>query len=192
MAGAVLVACAGVWIGGVFTFVASIPAQAPGSDVKTDAIVVLTGGSGRLDAGLTLLSSESAKKLFVSGVYRGVDVRKLLEISRRDPEGLSCCIALGYAADSTSGNAEETARWLTSEGYKSIRLVTASYHMPRGLLEFKHAMPGMKILPHPVFPPRFKRDEWWRWPGTASLILAEFHKYIGAALGHAIDKMTQD
>lgn len=192
MAGAVLVVCAGVWIGGIFTFVAMIPAQVPGSDVKTDAIVVLTGGSGRLDAGLTLLSSESAKKLFVSGVYRGVDVRKLLEISRRDPEELSCCITLGYAADSTSGNAEETAWWLTSEGYKSIRLVTASYHMPRGLLEFKHAMPGMKILPHPVFPPRFKRDKWWRWPGTASLILAEFHKYIGAALGHAIDKMTQD
>jgi len=186
----VLVIFAGIWLGGVFAFVALIPRTGPAADTNTDAIVVLTGGSGRLDAGLTLLSATRAKKLFVSGVYRGVDVQRLLEISRRDPEGLACCIVLGYAAGSTSGNADETARWLALENYSSVRLVTASYHMPRSLLEFRHAMPELKIVPHPVFPPRFKREAWWRWPGTARLIFAEFHKYIGASVAHTIDKLT--
>lgn len=180
----------GVWMGGILAFVAMIPLAKSGVDTKTDAIVVLTGGSGRLNAGLTLLSAARAKKLFVSGVYRGVDVQTLLDISRRDPEGLACCIVLGYAAGSTAGNADETAQWLAAEKYASVRLVTASYHMPRSLLEFRHAMPGMTIVPHPVFPPRFKRQQWWRWPGTARLILAEFHKYIGAGMVHAIDKLT--
>ena len=185
-----IVIAIGIWLGGILAFVALIPLAKPGVDTKTDAIVVLTGGSGRLNAGLTLLSSARAKKLFVSGVYRGVDVQTLLDISRRDPEGLTCCIVLGYAAGSTAGNADETAKWLAAEKYASVRLVTASYHMPRSLLEFRHAMPGMTIIPHPVFPPRFKRRQWWRWPGTARLILAEFHKYIGAGMAHAIDKLT--
>jgi len=116
-AGTVIVIAIGVWLGGIFAFVALIPLAKPGVDTKTDAIVVLTGGSGRLNAGLTLLSSARAKKLFVSGVYRGVDVQTLLEISRRDPEGLACCIVLGYAAGSTAGNADETAAWLAAEKY---------------------------------------------------------------------------
>ena len=192
MAATVIVVTIGVWLGGIFAFVALIPLTKLNVDTKTDAIVVLTGGSGRLKAGLTLLSSARAEKLLVSGVYRGVDVQTLLDISRHDPEGLACCIVLGYAAGSTAGNADETAAWLAAENYKSVRLVTASYHMPRSLLEFRHAMPGMTIIPHPVFPPRFKRQQWWRWPGTARLILAEFHKYIGAGMVHAIDKLTPD
>ena len=189
-AGTVIVIVVGVWLGGIFAFVGLIPLAQPIIDTKTDAIVVLPGGSGRLNMGLALLSSMRAKKLFVSGVYQGVDVRELLEISRRDPEELSCCIVLGYAAGSTAGNANETAEWLASENFASLRLVTANYHMPRSLLEFRHAMPDMTIIPHPVFPPRFKRQQWWRWPGTARLIFAEFHKYVGAGMAHAIDKLT--
>ncbi len=48
--------------------------------------------------------------------------------------------------------------------------------------EFRRAMPEIAILPHPVFPERFKQGEWWRWPGTASLVVAEYHKYL---LAHA-------
>jgi hypothetical protein len=34
-----------------------------------------------------------------------------------------------------------------------------------------------------VFPPNFKGEEWWRWPGTASLILIEYSKYLVALPG---------
>ena len=79
---------------------------------RSDAIVVLTGGSERLQEGIRLLADGKAQKLLVSGVYRGVDVRALLRLSQDAPEELTCCIAIGYEADDTRGNASETAAWI--------------------------------------------------------------------------------
>jgi len=177
------------WGIGFLAFVSAIPETIDDPQGETDAIVVLTGGTGRLEEGITLLSEKRAKKLFVSGVYQGVDVQQLLDISRNAPEELTCCIALGYAANSTLGNATETAEWLADERFKSIRLVTANYHMPRSLAEFRHAMPNVRIVPHAVFPPQFKRDEWWQWPGTAQLILIEYLKYLAATIRHGAEFM---
>src|SRR3546814_1991195 len=121
-------------------------------DRRTDAIIVLTGGSERLPTGLDLLSRDRADKLFVSGVYAGVEVAELLRLSRQSPQELACCIVLGYAANDTRGNAVETAAWVHAEGYKSLRLVTSNYHMARSLLEFRRLMPEIEIVPHPVRP----------------------------------------
>lgn len=175
---AVFAALAAVWLGGMVWFANAIPDEAETDDRVTDAIVVLTGGSDRLAEGLKLLASGLARKLFVSGVYRGVEVRELLHLARREPSEIECCVVLGYSADNTKGNARETAIWLEREGFHSLRLVTASYHMPRSLLEFRRAMPAAEIVPHPVFPDRFKQSEWWRWPGTAALIAREYNKYL--------------
>jgi uncharacterized SAM-binding protein YcdF (DUF218 family) len=184
--GAVLVSA---WVVGLFAFANSIPRKPQRSREKTDAIVVLTGGSLRLEKGLSLLSQKMGKKLFVSGVHRGVDVQQLIDRSRRSPEMIDCCIVLGYTADHTAGNATETAAWMRKEGYKSLRLVTASYHMPRSLIEFHYAMPHIRIIPHPVFPANVKVDEWWRWPGTAVLIVSEYNKYLVAATLHGLETM---
>lgn len=173
-------------IGGVFVslldFIEQIPAQKTSNNTKTDAIVVLTGGSNRLEEGLSLLSQRRAKKLFISGVYRGVEVRRLLNLFQVNPEELICCITLGYTAGSTMGNAAETKAWVSSEGHKTLRLVTASYHMPRSIKEFQHQMPNLTIIPHAVFPKQFKRDDWWLWPGTVSLILTEYIKFLISSL----------
>ncbi len=174
----VLAVAAASWVAGLFWFAAQIPYPGPAPDARTDAIVVLTGGSGRLDAGLRLLSEGYASKVFVSGVARGVDTATLLRIARRQPEELACCIAIGYRADNTAGNARETSDWMRGQGYTSLRLVTASYHMLRSRLEFGRVMAKILIVPHPVFPPRFKRDRWWLWPGTASLLTSEYNKYL--------------
>ena len=100
-----------------------------------------------------------AEKLFVSGVHRGVDVAELLRVSRQSPGKLDCCIFLGYEANDTlrqcSGNRSMDA---SEQGFSSLRLVTASYHMPRSLQELKHAMPELDVVPHPVFPERVKMD----------------------------------
>jgi uncharacterized SAM-binding protein YcdF (DUF218 family) len=189
-AAAVLVAVAmGVWFGGLVWFASSLPSPGspPAAGQKTDAIVVLTGGKERLATGLRLLAEGYAAKAFVSGVARGVDVATLLRLARRRPEELACCIMVGYAADNTAGNARETARWMRSEKFTSLRLVTAGYHMPRSLLEFRRAISGARIVPHPVFPPRFKLEAWWLWPGTASLIASEYSKFLLALLRHAME-----
>ena len=179
--------CIGVWIGGLLWFAAQIPQAADNPSARTDAIVVLTGGSGRLQKGLDLLADDKAEKLFVSGVYRGVEVRELLEISRATPEELQCCITLGYEADNTRGNAIETRNWLKQEGYRSIRLVTASYHMPRSLFEFRRVMPQVEIIAHAVRSENYRQDDWWRWPGSARLLISEYNKFLIARVVSFLD-----
>lgn len=176
--GIILVLLIGFWAVGLFIFASYIPEPAPESARRTDAIVVLTGGSGRVSAGLALLEGGKAEKLFVSGVYRGVDVAALLKVARQMPQDMEWRIALGYSADNTVGNARETAEWMRRQRYRSLRLVTASYHMPRSMLEFRRAMPDVDIVIHPVFPPQVKVDRWWLWPGTARLFVIEYNKYL--------------
>lgn len=174
---------------GFLWFTTMMPTSAEDDDRVTDAIVVLTGGSDRLGVALDLLSANRARKLFVSGVYRGVDVRQLLDLSQHSPEDLSCCVVLGYEADNTRGNAIETATWMKEQGFTSLRLVTATYHMPRSLLEFRRLMPHIEIIPHPVFPEHFKSDDWWKWPGSSSLLITEYSKYLVALLRGPVDPL---
>ncbi len=177
-----------LWFGGLAWFSRSLPDRVADAESSSDAIVVLTGGSGRLDAGLALLRSGLGQKLFVSGVYRGVDVRQLLALSQDSPANLACCIALGYEADNTRGNAIETAAWMKTQGYQSLRLVTAAYHMPRSLWEFSRRMPEITVVAHPVFPDSYRQADWWRWPGSARLIISEYHKYLAARIAALIDR----
>tara|TARA_B100000674_G_C37932438_1_gene958632 strand:+ start:168 stop:791 length:624 start_codon:yes stop_codon:yes gene_type:complete len=167
-----------IWLCGFVIFAQSLPDTVAMPKTQTDAIVVLTGGSLRLETGLDLLTDNRASKLFVSGVHRGVDVAQLLQMVRRFPDAVTCCIALGYDADNTEGNAKETAAWLKKEQYHSIRLVTSSYHMLRSLAEFRAVMPAIKIIEHPVFPKSFKAKNWWFWPGSTGLIIEEYNKYL--------------
>ncbi len=166
------------WVAGFVAFAATIPEDAPGTDRHTDAIVVLTGGSLRLETGMALLEAGAAEKLFVSGVHRGVDVEELLRIQEQAPDRLRCCIVLGHMAENTVGNAEETADWVATEGIGSIRLVTAGYHMRRSLLELRAMMPSTEIIPHPVSPDHVKHADWYRYPGTALLLAGEYTKYL--------------
>ena len=165
-------------VAGLIEFANDLPRGAASTDQETDAIVVLTGGSGRLSEGLQLLVQGKAKKMFISGVYRGVDVAEILDMAQHDPETLTGRIALGHEADDTLGNARETAQWMEAEGFTSLRLVTANYHMPRSLAEFRHAMPKVTLVMHPVSPPNVRLDEWWRWPGTATLVATEYVKFL--------------
>ncbi|HET8727416.1 MAG TPA: YdcF family protein [Alphaproteobacteria bacterium] len=175
------VAAALAWLGGLVWFAQDAAGMTPPDDRRTDAIVVLTGGSERLSTGLRLLARDKADKLFVSGVYAGVEVAELLRLSRRAPGELECCIVLGYAAGDTRGNALETAAWVRDEGYSTLRLVTSNYHMARSLLEFRQVLPDIGIVPHPVHPDNVHLDDWWRWPGTASLVVSEYNKFLVTA-----------
>ncbi len=166
-----------VWAAGLVWYASTLPDAVNDKTSHTDAIVVLTGGSGRLDIGFELLAEDRARKLFISGVFPGTDIRQLLKMVRRNPDYLADKVAIGTAIN-TTGNALETAVWMRKQGFTSLRLVTSGYHMPRSLLEFRHALPEAVLIPHPVFPEHVKQDRWWVWPGTTSLIVGEYNKYI--------------
>jgi len=180
-----------LWLGGLFLFIAKLPETIEAPDRHTDAIVVATGGSERLQEGIRLLIHGSAGKLFVSGVNVDTKTADLVASLPADAEKppaqlVDCCIVIGHVADSTMGNAAETAAWMKSQGFHSLRLVTADYHMPRSLLEFRRAMPDVEILANPVFPDQVNRESWWRSPGTASLLIGEYNKYLLAVARSAV------
>jgi uncharacterized SAM-binding protein YcdF (DUF218 family) len=181
------------WLGGLVYFATLIPDKGDNVDVATDAVVVLTGGSDRLREGLRLLADGKAKQLLISGVHREATLDDLLKIgeppANLSPQAIQCCITIGYQAGNTFGNATEAAAWAAANGVRSLRLVTADYHMPRSLLEFSLAMPDVRILPHPVFPEVVKRDEWWLWPGSASLVVSEYHKYAATRVRGWLDAL---
>ena len=164
----------GSWLMGLSAFVSDIVAmRAVKPAEKLDAIVVLTGGSNRLDSGFNLLEQGYGKKLFISGVYRGVDVKRLLKRWKAEPQSnLDCCVAVGVEAADTVGNAVETAEWLHKEGFHAIYLVTANYHIRRALLEFGRLAPDVVITPYPVVPDKYDNI----------LIMREYTKLIAAKI----------
>jgi len=173
-----------MWLAGLALFVQSVEAleAAPADANETDAIVVLTGGSERLSAGLDLFAAQKGKKLFISGVHPGLTLDRLPGNQKVPPDLRACCIALGHTAESTFGNAWETRAWMEGEGYHSLRLVTANYHMLRSLLVFRVVMPEFAIIPHPIAPDNVKLTGWWQFPGTASLLVTEYDKYLATVL----------
>lgn len=165
------------WAGGLVWFARAIPTAIAEPERRTDAIVVLTGGAARVSTGLALLAEGKAARLFISGVGANVRIEDLVGPTRATDAEILSRIAIGTTAADTPGNALETAAWAAREQVGSIRLVTAAYHMRRSLRELGAMMPDVEIVPHPVFPPAVRAD-WWRAPGTASLIAREYTKYL--------------
>lgn len=177
------------WAAGLCRFAHSIPRVVADPMTRTDAIVVLTGGSERLATGVRLLAENKADRVFVSGVHPSVDVDRLTRLAGRAHDGLESRIDAGHGALDTTGNAQETAAWMRTHGYRSLRLVTGSYHMPRSLLEFHEALPDVQVVPHPVFPDRVVQSEWWLRPGTAELIIGEYNKFLLANVEHWVTRL---
>lgn len=179
--------CLALWGSGLILFAQRISAQTPDSPKQhTDALVVLTGGSLRLETAFGLYKQQAANALFISGVHKDVDLNELFKRHEIDPAQLGSQIVLDHKAANTEQNAEQTARWMEKNGFTSLRIVTAAYHMPRSLVEFERRLPReTTIAIHPVFPANVKHRRWWKWPGTFSLIFHEYHKYLAAVVRSA-------
>ncbi len=168
---------------GFVRFVEHLP-EATTDQSRTDAIVVLTGGGERIQTGFSLLEAGKAERLFVSGVHRGVGLAELLKIDRTAPgaspldPGLAARIDLGDTAGDTFGNSVESVAWMRLNHFKTMRLVTADYHMPRALIEFRMEAPDLVIVPNPVRPARTIAEPWWRDRTMFNLLLGEYGKYL--------------
>lgn len=184
-----LIAFVGLWLGGLLWFTSSIP-QAPATNMpNADAIVALTGGTGRLDYGLQLLADGKGKALFITGVGVNHTVDSLMHQtaeplrSRLEAMG-NLPIFIGYEAENTIGNVMEARPWLESHHYKTVYLVTSNYHMPRSMEEFSEIMPGITFIPAPVFPDDFYLASWWMDAHSRDMVFSEYHKFIAAKLRH--------
>ncbi len=106
-----------------------------GDERTTDGIVVLTGGAKRLERGLDLLEQGKARRMLISGVDRSVRPKELAQRYGKKQDLFECCVDLGREAVDTRSNAEETSRWLQKQKFRTVRLVTTDWHMPRAGFE---------------------------------------------------------
>jgi uncharacterized SAM-binding protein YcdF (DUF218 family) len=140
-----------------------------------DAIVVLTGGKGRVEQGLEFLREGVSPTLILSGVNEAADLDSIfaggLDGVDRDR------IILEKQSKSTYENALQVKRLVIDRGYSSVLLITSSYHMKRAFFIFNRVMPeGVLIMPYRVSSPNFNEERWWDWKGL-SILTPEFIKY---------------
>lgn len=154
--------------------------EAPGT--RTDLIVVLTGGSNRVDTGFNLMLADKARAMLITGVHPDAKFQDLVRAWNAGPDAKlammgHCCITLDTRARTTEENAFEIGRWLMDDAHSSlnsVRVVTSNYHMPRAMLWIARALPNMKLLRHPVEPTDVGMTELAFWRNT----FVEYHKFM--------------
>ena len=139
----------GAYVVGYGAFALTLPK--PAADERTDAIIVLTGGPGRLERGFERMERGLARTMLISGVPPGARPEDYANRYRVDPRRFSERIALGRESVDTRSNAEEVARWLARRHFRSIRLVTSDVHMRRAHYEIGRKIgPEIFIVPDAV------------------------------------------
>jgi uncharacterized SAM-binding protein YcdF (DUF218 family) len=168
--------CGAIWLVGFGWFLAIVASERPIMPMPhADGIVVLTGGSDRVKAGLELLMAGAAPRLLISGAGTGTYLGDFTPRDGINATQKAAGITLGHHATTTRGNAREAAAWVIRHNIVSLIVVTADYHMPRALLELQRRMPAVTLLAEPVRPPAMLHLDRWR---SLRLLAAEFSKYV--------------
>lgn len=176
---------------GFVLFAATVTRFRDGVPAAADGIVVLTGGELRVAEGARLLGLGKGRRLLISGVNPRTGRHDLHRLTGLPDAQFDCCVDLGYIARDTVGNASETKAWAESHHYATLIVVTSSYHMPRGLAELQIEMPGIRLIPHPVTPRSMRQGAWWLNAFSTRVLLAEYVKYLPAALRLAAVRLVR-
>lgn len=135
---------------------------------RTDAVVVITGGKGRIEHAVEVLAEGSAKRLLVSGADPLVTKSDLIERLGGRRRLVRCCVDLGSESVDTRSNAEEARRWLERRKYRTVRLITSDWHMRRAGFEFDRVLGDDFSIVRDAVPTE---------PGFETLF-AEYNKYV--------------
>lgn len=162
------------WALGFAAFAVFLPGPAP--PAATDGIIVMTGGENRIERGLELLQQRKARRLLVSGVNRTVRPHELAAATDTPERVFDCCVDLGREAVDTRTNGQEAGDWVRRNNFRSVRLVTTDWHMPRAKFDLSLGLDDdVAILPDAVpSEPDFMQ------------IFAEYNKYLLRRAAHLI------
>lgn len=159
---------------GLLWFMNSLPG--PAGAEKTDGIVVLTGGEGRVARGFELIERGAADRLLISGVASEVRPQELAARYDVPMATIRCCVDLGRAATDTRTNGQEIAEWVQRRRLRSIRVVTNDWHMPRARKEIGWRLGSTtRIVPDAVHSDR-----------TFKQLFLEYNKYLISPFGEEL------
>lgn len=154
------------WTLGFALFAILLPQ--PADRVKTDAVVVPTGGQGRIARGIDMIATGRARRMLITGVDRQVKPAELAAAQGVSPRIMACCVDLGREASDTRSNGIETAAWVRRNKYRSVRLVTTDWHMRRARFELQRALgAGVTVVPDAV-----------RSNASLVVLVREYNKYL--------------
>jgi uncharacterized SAM-binding protein YcdF (DUF218 family) len=163
----------------------------PRSEVKisrpADGIVVLTGGASRIADAMELLAEGNGKRLLISGVHPATTPDAIVRINPDYEQLLATRVDLGREATNTIGNALEAGRWAREKRFDSLIVVTSGWHMPRALIEIRHQLPEVRLIPFPVVTERMREDDWWSDAPTVRLLVIEYAKYVASYIRTHLD-----
>lgn len=167
-----------MWMSGLTYFIYEIPIESELKVASADAIVILTGGSMRLEEGLDLFDKVQTKKVLISGVGKGFSTLDIEHLIKKSAKLKAEDVILGTIADSTYSNAIEADIFMTLRDFKSMILVTSNYHMLRTKIIFAKIMPEVEITFYPVCSDNFKKGSYFiSWP-SFKVATNEYNKLL--------------
>lgn len=149
----------------LFSVTLGRPAKA---GLRTDAVVVITGGKGRIEHAMKVLEDGKTKRVLIAGADPLVTKKDLVDRFDAERKLVRCCVDLGSESVDTRSNAEEAQRWLARHNYNSVRLITNDWHMRRASYEFRKGLDGK----YQIFTDAVRAE-----PGLGTLF-AEYNKYL--------------
>ncbi|MCK0197840.1 YdcF family protein [Ancylobacter sp. 6x-1] len=167
-------------LAGFLVFASAIQIEEVPLARDADGIVVLTGGSDRLVDATNLLTEGRGRRLLITGVHRDTTLGEIARNVPAEETALTCCVDIGKSALNTRGNALETAAWARHLGFRSLIVVTSTWHMPRALVELRRAAPEIEMIAYPVVSQNLKNEPWWTSPASLRLLVLEYVKYLAA------------
>ncbi len=146
------------------------------SSKNNSAIIVLTGGKGRIQKGIDLYNNEHGKFLFISGVFRESELEVKQMIDKQIQNQL-CCVFYDKDATNTIENAYQVKNWLYNNNSEinNLILVSSYYHLPRSYLIFKNIIDNKEIM---LVPAKYKILINENIFFHIKLIILEFYKVI--------------
>lgn len=181
-----------VWLGGFIIFAQYIQSYRLDYETHTDAVAVLTGGRNRIAEAVKIFNMGLADNMIISGVGRDVTLEQLEAQNHSQITAANKNIILGDQARNTIENAIEVREMIRRHNWRSLRLVTSFYHMPRSEQEIWAQNPDIEIIAHPVYS-NYVSVKWWKNWRSFKLIASEYTKFVFVYLKNfAIKLMERD
>lgn len=145
-----------------------------------DALMVLSGGEGRIAEGYRAWINGAGREFYVLGAGRVVPLTRLVPGAALPAQAQARVHVEGWS-ENTLENAFSAKTAAEERGYSSVILVTSDYHVPRAWIAFRKVLPprvALHVLP--------VRSEGWGSAGaawrTARRYFLEGWKYWGYRL----------
>lgn len=152
---------------------------------QADAIIVLSGGWGRVEKGAELYSQHYAPHLLLSNASESGAYRKDMQDTALSLGIPQDAILTENEALSTYQNAELTLNIMKQHGFTSAIVVSSDFHMRRVkfLFDKEYRRTGIKLT-YIGTDSGYKAKWWWRDPYSREATYNEYIKMIGNVFGY--------